>query len=80
MSHFPKTTDFEVEPVSPERSARLLAIHDTHTAWADRQIRGGLPFDPSAHPDGSDYNLHGAELEASGEAEDDLAAAVAAIA
>lgn len=79
MTHFPKTTDFEVEPVSAERSAQLLQIHDMATAWTDQQLRAGVPFNPADHPDGSDYNVHGPALEASGAAEDDFAAAAAEI-
>lgn len=79
MTHFPQTTDFEVQPVSAERSAKLLEIHDLATAHTDRQLRAGVPFNPDEHPDGSDYNVHTAALEADGEAEDDFAVAAAEI-
>jgi hypothetical protein len=79
MTHPSRMTDFEVQPVSAERSAKLLEIHDLAAAHIDRQLQAGVPFNPGEHPDGSDYNLHAAALEASGEAEDDFAAAAAEI-
>lgn len=61
---------------SRERSWKLAELHQ---AWAARQAALGVPFDPDAHPEGSDYNLHSFDLDASGEEQDDFAAAAAEI-
>ena len=51
---------------------------DVHIAWTEQQLaKGDLPFHPEEHPDGSDYNQHHVEIEADGEALDDLAVASA---
>lgn len=79
MSRLPATTDFEVEPVDPARSAKLLQIHDAHTAWTAKQLATDKQFHPDEHPAHSDYNLHSPDLDADGSAEDDLANASAEI-
>ena len=50
---------------------------DVHLAWTEQQLTGEVPFHPDEHPEGSDYNQHHVELEADGEALDDLATASA---
>lgn len=71
----PLSTDFEVEDRPADRSRRLLAIHDLHTAWTDRQMAIGTPFNPGDHPEGSDYNQHSPALDAPGQEQDDFVAA-----
>lgn len=67
--------------ISLARKQRLAAIAKAHDEWVDGQLAAVSPeFDPSAHPKpGSDYNQHNVDVDASGEAEDELAAKVAAI-
>jgi hypothetical protein len=79
VSQLPATTDFEVEPVDPARSAALLQIHELHTGWTAQQLATDKQFHPDEHPAHSDYNLHSPDLDADGGAEDDLANAVAEI-
>jgi hypothetical protein len=59
---------------SPERRRRLAAIAAAHHEWTLGQLdRTGVPFHPR---EDSDYNLHYLDIEADGQAEDDLQAAV----
>jgi molybdopterin-guanine dinucleotide biosynthesis protein len=60
---------------SPERRRRLAAIAAAHHEWALQQLqRDDVPFRPRGND--SDYNLHHLDIEADGQAEDDLQAAV----
>lgn len=70
---------FEAEEVPADRAARLLQLHELHSAWVMRQASMGVPFDPSGYREGSDYNVHSYDLDASGAEEDDFAAAAAEI-
>lgn len=70
---------FDAEEVPAEKAARQLRLYELHAAWVLRQAAIGVPFDPSGRPDGSDYNVHSYDLDASGEEEDDFAAAAAEI-
>jgi hypothetical protein len=79
MTRNEPTTDFDVEPIDPEVSRKLLQVHDAHVAWTARQLATDKQFHPDQHPAHSDYNLHSPDLDASGEAEDDLARGVAEI-
>jgi len=66
---------FDAEDVPALRSEQMLALHELHSAWTTRQAALGVPFDPQGRPEGSDYNLHSYDLDASGAEEDDFAAA-----
>lgn len=56
--------------VRKERSRAIAAVSD---AWVELQLAAGLDGPtPADRKPGSDYNLHVPELEASGEALDDL--------
>lgn len=69
---------FVVEEVHPDVVAAQQRVIDVHTAWTDQQLaKGPVPFHPEEHPAHSDYNLHNVELEADGDALDDLAVASA---
>lgn len=72
-------TEFEVEPVDPERAERMRQLNLLHTAWVDGQQRADVPFEPNGRPTGSDYNEHTPDLEADAKAQDDFAAAAARI-
>lgn len=57
-----------------ERARRSRAIAAAHADWAAEQIAAGVDGPvPDGRRDGSDYNQHVPDLEASGEALDDLA-------
>lgn len=68
-------TPFEVEDVPAQRAARQVELFEMHAAWATRQASMGVPFDPTAYREGSDYNVHSYDLDAPGAEEDDFAAA-----
>lgn len=65
--------------VDPIVRARAIATYEAHTAWALQQIAAGVDGPvPPGQPEGSDYNQHYPDMEASGEAEDEYAARVQA--
>lgn len=56
-----------------ERRSRSRAILAAHEQWVDGQLAKGLDGTvPPGRPDPSDYNVHVPDMEASGEALDEL--------
>lgn len=59
------------------REDLLRRVAEAHDAWVDEELpKVGDLFSPSGRKKGSDYNLHYADLEADGAAEDAFAEAV----
>lgn len=65
--------------ISLARRQKLAAIAKVHDEWVDEHLAAvSSEFDPAAHPkEDSDYNQHNVDVDASGEAEDELAAMLA---
>jgi hypothetical protein len=59
------------ERPSPERVERLRRLAELHRAWTTRHLQQA-PFRPEGRRDGSDYNQHYLDLEATGDAEDEF--------
>jgi len=69
-----------LEPAHPDVVAAQNRLVDLHMAWTEQQLAAGdVPFEPEGRPEGSDYNQHYVDLEADGEALDDLAVASALV-
>lgn len=56
--------------MSPKRRARLVALGEWHDEWTKRHLPDA-PFHPEDWPEGSDYNLHYLDVEATPEQEDE---------
>lgn len=67
--------------ISLARRQKLAAIAKAHDEWVNEHLASvSSEFDPAAYPKpGSDYNQHNLDVDASGEAEDELAAKVEAV-
>jgi len=62
------------------RDERLRALHALHSAWVGTVLdEDETGFHPDEHPEHSDYNLHTADIDADGAAEDEFATAAAEI-
>lgn len=70
---------FTADEVPPERARRGVELFEQHAAWVNRQAGLGVPFDSAGRPEGSDYNQHSYDLDASGDEQDDFAAAAAEV-
>jgi hypothetical protein len=62
---------FAADPVDSARVDRQRALASWHDEWFRGQVRAGVdPSTPDDRPRPSDYNLHGPDLDASGDAQD----------
>lgn len=57
--------------MSPQRRARLVELGKLHRTWVTGAEKTA-DFNPEGRPDGSDYNQHNADLDATGAREDDF--------
>jgi hypothetical protein len=55
--------------MSAERRARLVALGELHRTWAAGAVKSAA-FRPDGRPDGSDYNQHNADVDATAARED----------
>jgi len=70
---YPVGMAVRIDPPEVQR-ARSIAIAAAHKEWVAEQLAQGLDGPvPDGRPEPSDYNQHVPDLEASGEALDDLA-------
>ena len=61
----------------PEVARQSRELADWHAQWVQQQLAAGsVPFNPEGRPEGSDYNQHYVDLEASPEALDEYLAGV----
>lgn len=78
MTAYPVVMSVRIDPPAVQR-ARSIAIAAAHEEWVAEQIAAGVDGPvPDDRPAGSDYNQHVPDLEATGEALDDLADRIAA--
>lgn len=59
--------------MTDERRRKLIALGEFHDRWVDDNIAdASVRFDPSAHEEFRDYNLHHVDLDADGAAQDEF--------